>query len=151
MIRSAFWLTLAVLSTVTLGFAAEQSRVDPLNKSQEGLAVKGYDVVSYFDEGKPVKGSEQFEYKWSGATWRFSTAAHRDAFAKDPERYAPQYGSYCSFAVSRGKVAPINPADWKIVNGKLYLNNGWLAQKMWLRDVPGNIEKADRNWPNIHQ
>ncbi len=66
----------------------------PILKNWRGLAVKGYDVVAYFTQGRPVKGSGDFQYKWMGATWRFSKGEHLAAFKADPEKYAPQYGGY---------------------------------------------------------
>jgi hypothetical protein len=48
-------------------------------------------------------------------TWYFSTAEHRDLFVQHPERYAPQYGGYCAYAVSQGTTADIDPHQWKIV------------------------------------
>lgn len=65
-----------------------------INANSEGFAIKGYDTVAYFTEGKPVKGDEQFAYEWNGAKWLFSNMKHRDLFITDPERYAPQYGGY---------------------------------------------------------
>jgi hypothetical protein len=84
-----------------------------------------------------------------GATWRFASAEHRDRFAVDPERYAPQYGGYCAWAVSQGYTAKIDPAAWKIVDDKLYLNYSKDVQSQWSSDIPGNIAKADANWPGI--
>ena len=123
--------------------------LDPVNKTPDGLGLKGYDPVAYFTEGKPVKGFAEFLYEWIGAKWYFSSAANRDLFAANPEKYAPQYGGYCAYAVSKGHTADINPSVWKIVAGKLYLNNGYLAGKLWQHDIPGNIEKADKNWPKL--
>jgi YHS domain-containing protein len=123
--------------------------VEPLNRDPSGVALKGYDPVAYFMEGKPVKGKKEHQHEWMGAKWYFSTAANRDLFAEAPERYAPQYGGYCAYAVSRGYTADISPDQWKIVEDKLYLNNGWLATKLWKRNIPENIRKADENWPKI--
>ena len=123
--------------------------IDPVNKTPDGSALKGYDPVAYFTEDKPVKGIAEFLYEWIGAKWYFSSAANRDLFIAAPEKYAPQYGGYCAYAVSKGHTADINPNVWKIVNGKLYLNNGYLAGKLWQRDIPGNIDKADKNWPRL--
>lgn len=67
---------------------------DPINADWLGVAIKGYDTVAYFTEGKPVKGDKMHEFTWKGAKWRFSTAAHRQMFAADPEKYAPRYGGY---------------------------------------------------------
>jgi hypothetical protein len=84
-----------------------------------------------------------------GAKWFFATAANRDLFESDPEKYAPQYGGYCAYAVAMGKTADIDPNAWKIVDGKLYLNYNQEIQVKWLEDVPGYIQKADMNWPGV--
>lgn len=112
-------------------------------------AVKGYDVVAYFTDGKPVEGKSDFSYEWGGTTWRFASAEHRDMFKADPGKYAPQYGGFCAWAVSQGYTAKIEPEAWKIVDGKLYLNYSKDVQEQWQQDVPGNITKADTNWPGI--
>ena len=114
-----------------------------------GVAIEGTDPVAYFEEGKPVAGSSDFEHEWMGATWRFASAANRDRFAADPEKYAPEYGGYCAWAVSQGYTAKIDPAAWKIVDGKLYLNYSKDVQTQWSADIPGNITKGDANWPKI--
>ena len=114
-----------------------------------GVAVKGYDVVAYFTEGKPVKGSPEFTCPWMGATWQFASAGHRAAFAREPAKYAPQYGGYCAFAVSQGDIVDVDPRQWKVVDGRLYLNANLLAQGLWARDPAGHIKKGDANWPLI--
>ncbi len=114
-----------------------------------GVAIDGYDPVAYFTLGKPVPGEKQFSHEWNDATWRFASAENRDKFAAAPEKYAPQYGGYCAWAVSQGYTADINPAAWKIVDGKLYLNYSRGVQETWEQDVPGNISKANQNWPGI--
>lgn len=126
-----------------------QETKEPPVYAEEGVAIQGYDPVAYFEVGQPVAGDRQFEYEWQGATWRFSSAENRDLFASDPEQYAPQYGGYCAWAVSQGYIAPIDPAAWAVVDGKLYLNYDQSVQARWQRDVPGNIAKADANWPQV--
>src|SRR5262245_55076900 len=100
-----------------------------INKDKTGLALKGYDAVAYFNEGKAVEGKKDFEYSWMDATWRFSTAENRDLFAKNPEKYAPQFGGYCAYGVTSGYLAPIDPTAWKVVEGKLFLNYDSEIQK----------------------
>jgi YHS domain-containing protein len=138
---------LPVLWSVTV-FAG---KADPVYKNGSGLAIRGYDPVAYFDQSRPVKGSPQFSHQWMGATWLFASAQHRDQFAANPERYAPQYGGYCSYAVSQGHTASIDPEAWKIVDGKLHLNYSKGVQARWEKDIPGYIEKANRNWPDLHR
>lgn len=138
-----------VLSTLTIILAASATAAGPkpaVNTSSGKLAVQGYDVVAY-TAGTAAKGVPAFEYRWNGALWRFASAENRDRFARDPERYAPQFGGYCAWAVSRGYTANIDPHAFKIVNGKLYLNYSKSVQRMWEQDVPGNIAKGEANWP----
>jgi len=126
------------------------SAIDPVNVTGRGkIAIEGYDPVAYFTLGEPVKGNEAYEHVWMGARWRFASAEHRDAFAADPERFAPQYGGYCSWAVSQGYTAGIDPKAWRIVDGKLYLNYSPKVQRRWAQNLEATIAKADANWPAI--
>jgi YHS domain-containing protein len=124
------------------------SAVEPLF-TKDGLALSGYDAVAYFTESRPVKGSAQFEHEWGGARWRFATAANREAFAKSPEKYAPRYGGYCAYAVSRNYTASADPEAWKVVEGKLYLNYDKTVRGLWEKELPEAIRSADRNWPAV--
>jgi YHS domain-containing protein len=112
-----------------------------------GAAIRGYDPVAYFTEQKPVKGSEKFTHSWKGATWRFSSAANRDRFAAEPEKYAPRYGGYCAYGVAGGYTVSIDPEAWSLVEGKLYLNYSTGVRRDWLKDTTGYIRKAEANWP----
>lgn len=116
---------------------------------EEGIAVRGTDVVAYFTEGRPRPGQAQFAHDWEGARWLFASAANRDAFAADPARFAPAYGGFCAWAVSQGYTAPIDPAAWRIVEGRLYLNFDRNVQRRWERDIPGHIARAEANWPRL--
>ncbi|QDC09116.1 YHS domain-containing protein [Oceanicola sp. D3] len=111
------------------------------------LAIQGYDPVAYFKEGKPVEGTAAHQLMWMGATWRFANAANRDAFEREPQRYAPQYGGYCAYAASQGYVAPTDPSAFTVHEGKLYLNYSKSVRGIWERDIPGHISAADANWP----
>lgn len=113
------------------------------------VAVGGHDPVAYFTSGKPVEGSKAFTATHSGAEYRFSTAANRDAFKANPAKYAPQYGGYCAWAVSQGYTAPADPKVWKIVDGKLYLNYDAAVGSKWAKDPAGFIAKANANWPKV--
>jgi YHS domain-containing protein len=115
----------------------------------QGVAGGGYDVVSYFKGGEPRRGEAKFATNWKGATWRFASQANLDAFKADPEKYAPQYGGYCAYAVSRGYTAKGEPEAWTVVDGKLYLNYSLDVRKTWADDIPGNIAKANGNWPGV--
>ncbi len=132
-----------------LTFMGPAFAIEPINKTSDGVAIKGYDPVAYFTDRRPVKGTEEFEYVWMGAKWRFSSAQHRNLFAENPEKYAPRYGGYCAYAVSLGSIADIDPEAWTIFDGKLYLNLSKKVKELWSKDIPGNIKKADENWPKI--
>jgi len=110
------------------------------------VAIKGYDTVAYFKDGKALKGSESFTFPWHGMTWHFSSKENRDLFAGSPEKYAPQYNGWCAWAMTESRKAVTDPEVWKIVNGKLYLNCSREAYEKWSRDISGNIKKADSNW-----
>ncbi len=142
-----YYIVLMLLAALLLSLSPAYA-APPVNNAP-GVTLRGYDPVAYFTLGKPVKGNEQYSHEWMGARWHFSSAEHQDLFAKDPEKYAPQYGGYCAYAVSLGSTADVDPHAWKIVNGKLYLNLNPDVAKIWLRDIPGNIAKADRNWPTL--
>jgi YHS domain-containing protein len=115
----------------------------------KGLAVAGYDPVAYFTQGKPVMGSEDVTLQHEGATWRFASAENRTAFEAAPAKYAPQYGGYCAYAVSKGYTAKAEPDAWTIHDGKLYLNYDKSVQAIWEKDIPGNVAKGDANWPGV--
>ncbi len=117
--------------------------------SRGGVAISGIDPVAYFTEGRPVSGDARFSHSWKGATWHFSSAANRDAFVADSERYAPRFGGYCAYAVRHGQTAPTVPEAWSIVDDRLYLNFSPEVQARWEQDIPGNIAKADENWPAV--
>lgn len=120
-----------------------------VNTGGTGHAIKGYDPVAYFTDGAPREGVAEFSYDWMGTTWLFASAEHRDAFAADPEKYAPQFGGYCAFAVAKGNPAPADPKIWEIVDGKLYLNLSPGVQEKWLADQQALILAAREKWPGM--
>lgn len=145
-VLSRFAAVCAVVFLTLLGAANAFADGTVFNQSQ-GAAIKGYDPVAYFTQSDAVKGAKEHSHMWSGVKWLFATAANRDAFAAEPEKFAPQYGGYCSYAMSRDYVADITPTAWKVVDGKLYLNNSKAVHLWWRADIPGNIQKANANWP----
>ena len=138
-------ITVALL---ILAFTLPALAVEPIFQ-KSGLAIRGYDPVAYFELGEARRGDRAWSHEFNDATWLFATREHRDRFAAMPERYLPAYGGYCAWAVSRGDTAPIDPEAWRIVDERLYLNYSASIQKKWERDVPGNIAKADANWPEL--
>lgn len=128
------------------GSAAGQS---PVNMGHGGIAIRGYDAVAYFTDGKPVRGVSKYSYEWRHATWYFSNAAHRDMFAADPGKYMPAYGGYCAYGVAQGAKVDIDPTQWTIHDGRLFLNQSAIIHKAWARDIGYYIELGDRWWAEI--
>ena len=144
LLRHAAALLLLTILTATAALA-----VDPINTTRKGVAVEGYDVVAYHVDGKATKGRQEFTHRHQGAEFRFASAEHRDLFAADPGRYAPQYGGYCAYAVSQNSTYDIDPLAWDIVDGKLYLNYSKKIRKKWQADRDEYIRLADANWPGL--
>ena len=140
-------------AAVTLPAAALLSRpamaAKPEVFSEGGLAIRGYDPVAYFTQDQAVKGVSFYTTDWNGATWQFGSIDNRDAFAATPAAYAPQYGGYCAYAVSKGATAPTDPFAWTVYEGRLYLNFSKDVRTIWQQDIPGNILKANANWPKV--
>lgn len=134
-------------------FAAEP--VNTLEKSgfigfkPSGIAIRGADTVAYFTQSKFVAGSKAYTTEWNGATWQFSSAENRDLFVADPEKYAPQYGGYCAYGVAKGSLVKIEPENWSVVDGKLYLNFSNSVQKKWEKDIAGFITTADQSFDGL--
>jgi len=115
------------------------------------LGLDGHDPVAYFTDNKAVSGSSAYEAEFRGEKYRFSSAANRDAFAANPEKYFPQYGGFCAWAVAQGTLAPGNATVFKVVDGKLYLNVDRDVASRWERDIPGFIRAGDANWPGLRK
>lgn len=147
----AFVVT-AAAATLPLPAHAVKTTGGEYNTMHAGQGAKGYDVVAYFTDGKPVLGSDRFEYVHGGVTWKFASQAHRDTFAANPEKYAPQYGGFCSWGVANGKLFDVDPVNgWTIVNGKLYLNFNADLNKVFTSDAGKLVPKAEKNWPSLNR
>jgi len=112
-------------------------------------AVSGYDVVAYFTEQKAVEGNSQYTLEYQGADWYFSSQEHLTLFKNDPEKYAPQYGGYCAWAMAVDKIAPGKAPYWTIYNDKLYLNYDKDVLDTWLADKDKFIKDADLVWSKL--
>ncbi len=117
-----------------------------LNTDSAGMALKGYDAVAYFAVDSAVKGDAKYSYVWNGAKWLFSSEENMKKFEADPEAYAPQFGGYCSYAVSEGYTADGDPEAWKVVDGKLYLNYNQQVKNTWEKDEAVRIDNGRKNW-----
>lgn len=142
-------LTRFLLSAVALCCAATFALAGVTNVDASGVAVQGYDVVAFFTEAKPVKGAAEFTAQHDGATYRFSSARHRDLFVAAPAKYVPQYGGYCAFGVTKDAKFPIEVETWQVIDGKLYLNKNADVKKKFSEDTAGLIRVADAKWPAV--
>ncbi len=144
-------LTLRAASfTALLLLALPALALEPVNTGRfSNVAIKGYDPVAYFKDSAAVEGEKSVTHEWNGAVWRFASTQNRDRFAADPEKYAPQYGGYCAYALSKGSIAGVDPEVWTVWEGKLYLNYSKSVREKWLADVPGKVAAADKNWPRL--
>jgi len=125
-------------------FAQESEVYNPSKK-----AIRGYDPVAYFTEGKPTQGNTQFIYFWKESDWYFVSAENLQLFKKNPEKYAPQYGGYCAYGMSNGYKAPTEPDAFTIVDGKLYLNYNKDVRNLWNKKQSDYVKAADKNWPGV--
>jgi YHS domain-containing protein len=148
MVLNSGALALACLVAGGIAALAQQSQHGPISRGTDQVAIRGYDPVAYFTDGRATRGNPQFEYVWEGARWQFSSAAHRDAFAADPERYAPQFGGYCAIAMSElGQAVDANPEVWTIVDGRLYLISAPEWREQFRQNLlPASLRAAQRSY-----
>ncbi len=132
---------------------AQSREIFTAGQPQDGtsLAIGGYDPVTYHSINQAVPGTGQFRVSWKGAEWRFSSLQNRDLFVANPERYAPQYGGWCAFALANGAKSPSEPTIFDVVGGRLYLNQSPGTQNSWRRARDSMILRGDQNWLRIAQ
>lgn len=132
---------------LVLLFCAPIAFAGPVYKDRKGVAIDGYDVVSYFESHTAREGAKAFAVVLDGTTWRFVSQAHADAFQKNPNQYLPQYGGYCANAIAaKDELVETDPEAFDIVGGKLYLNYSKRIQRKWKEDQPAYIKQGDLNF-----
>lgn len=129
--------------------AADHGGKHLVNVNKAGVIVDGYDVVAYFTDGKPVQGNAEHTSTHDGAVYWFASAEHKAQFDGAPEKYAPAFGGFCAYAVSRKALRPVDPAIFHFVDGRLFLQHTKKAYDLFERDEAGNTVRADRNWPKL--
>ena len=141
---------IVILFTVLLGLTLTHNTfAQELNLDENGVALHGYDPVAYFTEDKAVLGDAANSASHNGATYYFASADNKAAFEQDPDKYAPQYGGYCAMGTSLNKKFDVDPTQFAVIDDKLYVNLNDKVKQRWSEDIPGNIEKANANWPEI--
>ena len=144
----SFLRHLLMLALVAVSFSAMAAK--PVNTlknsifaSETDTAINGYDSVAYFTQSAPVKGLDANTYDYKGTKWKFASQANLELFKNNPEKYAPQYGGYCAYGVANDNLVKVDPGQFTVFEGKLYLNYDAAIQKDWLKDKAGFIRKAD--------
>jgi len=130
-----------------LPFALAQAAIPSVTNNL--VAIQGYDPVAYFNDNMPIRGSGNNRYIHDGVTYIFADRRNLEMFKRNPEKYIPQFGGFCAFAIMYGKKVVADPMAWKIYNGKLYLNLNKRVQHIWEKDTSNNIIKAEENWDKI--
>ena len=146
-------LTMALCATLLLG-AQAGARADSLVTSividpLTGVAMDGYDPVSYFTEGRPLQGNPDFEFYWAGVPWYFASAANRDVFQRNPDVYAPQYGGHCQMSLARGFLSDGKPEVYAIEGMKLYLFYSAANREAFLLSPSEAQQRAAANWSQL--
>jgi YHS domain-containing protein len=144
-------LGLALAACTCTGSGMVSSGESPVlvNVNGAGLAIEGYDPVAYFTDQRPVLGQPAFQTRYMGAWYRFASAEHQAQFEAEPAKYAPAYGGYCGYAASIDRLSPIDPQFFQVIDGRLILQHNQRAWDKWNADLPGNVVKADANWPGL--
>ena len=156
--RSIRWAVLVfiavgvvALTAVNAGGQSPTRTKTLVNVDAQGVAAHGYDPVAFFTEGKAVKGDPEWQSAYGGATYYFQSSADREAFDKEPARYAPQYGGYCAMALTMGKLEDVDPNYFLVHQDKLLLQRNEKAHMMFSKDQEGNHKKADEGWAKLQQ
>jgi len=140
-----------LLAMITAAYSQKHEGKYFNNIDNKGVILDGYDPVAFFTDNKPVKGDQQYQYTYQDATYYFVSQEHHDLFEANPEKYKPQFGGWCAYAVSLGRIAPIDVSTFSIVNGRLVIQHNQRAVNGWNKDVQGNLALADRYWPKVSE
>ena len=152
--KKIFLLLLMITAVHAVLLAQADKRKKEYNLSKSFLAIEGYDPVAYFTQNKSLRGSKEHALSYEGVTYYFASAQNKELFKANPAKYEPQYGGWCAYAMgSSGEKVSVDPATFKILNGKLYLfYNSYFNNtlKSWNKDENNLHTKADLNWSKIY-
>jgi YHS domain-containing protein len=144
--RNTVLLTVFIGIVASIAACSRTGSFAAVNTTADGVALRGYDAVAYFAVDRAVEGNAAHSFAWNGAKYLFSSAENLEKFQQNPEAYTPQFGGYCSYAVSKGYTADGDPQAWKIVDGKLFLNYSPAVKEKWEKEQEENIRKGESNW-----
>jgi hypothetical protein len=135
----------ALGSAALLAMSCNLAGAQTIPAGEASLAIKGYDTVAYFTDGRPLQGLPEIEYVWDGQRYRFATAEHRELFRADPTRYAPQFANFCAMSLSKGEIVVADPESWLINEGKLYLFGRPEGPELFRQNLSENTRDASDN------
>ncbi|WP_299611598.1 YHS domain-containing (seleno)protein [uncultured Tateyamaria sp.] len=148
-VLSKLWQIMAagiIYVSLVIGPAHAEEKLNAI----DGVAMDGFDVISYFDASKAAKGAAEFSHEYRGATWLFATAENRDKFAADPAKYEPKYNGWCANAVSKGYAADVDFVNgWAVIDGSLHLFWANSTKHNFFSEVTAKQVRAEDNWPTV--
>lgn len=144
MLTRAFSRALVILAGVVLTCAAPAL-------AEPRTAIRGYDPVAYFTLDKPVKGDPAISHVWDGTRYQFVNAKHRDMFAADPDRYAPQFAGFCTAGLSKGHKVEADPESWIISGGKLFVFFSERGRAQFVTEPAATKSKAEATWQRLRR
>jgi YHS domain-containing protein len=137
----------AMVVTLSMGGAQAENYLNAI----DGVAMDGFDVIAYFEDSKPAKGSTEFSFEYRGATWLFASAERRDMFAADPAKFEPKFNGWCANAVSKDYVADVDFVNgWAVIDGSLHLFWADSTKHNFLSDITAKRVRAADNWPTVY-
>jgi YHS domain-containing protein len=116
---------------------------------KDGIAIRGYDAVAYQTEGRAIRGEDRYSIDWHGAAWHFASPENKALFAAEPERWSPQFGGFCAWAMSQGFKAATNPEVFRVVDGRLYLIYSKTTLERWEPEMRTLVPLAEANWTRL--
>jgi YHS domain-containing protein len=127
----------------------KQSAKSRVNVDQTGVILHGYDAVAYFKQNRPLQGNTAYKSTYQGVTYLFASAANKAEFDKNPAKYAPQYGGFCAHSLAGGRLADIDPNNFVIYKGKLYVCSTAKGLRSFKAHEEDDILKDNRNWRHL--
>lgn len=114
-----------------------------------GVGIQGFDPVAYHTRKKATQGLARHQTEYQEVVYRFASEQNLATFKQNPDRYLPAYGGYCAYAMSNGDIVDINPRNWAVIDGQLYLNANIFAQGLFAIGTEKKIKKADGHWGTL--
>lgn len=146
-------LVLLLLASIVISLNPLSAQQEGHNNLRKGIALSGYDIVSYFSSKTPIKGNSKYSVKNGDATFYFANAINKITYQSNPDQYQIVYGGWCAYAIgAAGKKVEVDPLTYKIIDGKLYLfYNKYLNNTLdsWNKEENDLKQKAAKNWGEI--